>query len=140
DRMLSAALAKQYRVNADGTAVIVYGDKNENLTFTVDADKINTRSARTELRKLDSMVNTALMKVVRTRRVAYLTVGHGELGDADSTWERMGLKASEIKRRLREMNYQVKELGVAQGLGNEVPDDANLVLVLGPREDLLAEE
>jgi hypothetical protein len=140
DRMLSAALAKQYRVNVEGTVVIVHGDRNENLVFTVDADKVNTRSARTELRQLDGKVNTALMKVVRTRRVAYVTVGHGELGDADSLWERMGLKASEVKRRLRDLNYQVKDLGVAQGLGNEVPDDANMVIILGPREDLLDEE
>jgi hypothetical protein len=101
---------------------------------------MKTRTARTELRQLDGKVHTALLKVVRTRRVAYLSVGHGELSDPDSLWERRGLKASEVKRRLRELNYQVKDLGVAQGLGNEVPDDANIVLILGPQEDLLDEE
>jgi hypothetical protein len=45
-----------------------------------------------------------------------------------------------IKDLLGVLNYRVKDLGVSQGLAVDVPDDATLVLVLGPRTPLLPEE
>lgn len=140
DRMVSAALAKEHKVNADGTVVLVYGDKSESVKIDPQPKKQRNLQARTELRELDGKVNGALMKLVRARRTAYLTVGHGELGDPDSLWSSRGMKAEVIKRQLRDLNYEVKDLGLSQGLGNQVPEDASVVLMLGPLESLLDEE
>lgn len=140
DRLLSAALAKQFKVNEDGVVIVAYGDKNESIKFTVDIQGKRDRTARTQLRELDSKVNAAMMKVVRARRTVYLTVGHGEFNDTESEWTRMGMRSGEFKRRLREMNYNVKDLGANQGLSNEIPDDANLVMMLAPQQTLLDEE
>ncbi len=140
DRVVSAALAAKYKVRKEGTAVLAYGEKSELLTFTVDPTKSRDYRVRTELRELDGKVHTALLKIVRVRRTAYITVGHGEINDPDSIWSRMGMKSGELKKRVRDMNYQLKDLGVSQGLANEVPDDASLVMMLGPQKPLLDEE
>ncbi len=158
DQLLYPALAKKYKVNNNGTVVLALPSgeeaeegedgkkkeppvKSESFKLTNDPKRTNSRAARTELRELDSKVNTALMKLRRDRRVAYLTVGHGELNDTNSEWalnggrifrQRGGLKANVIKQALRNLNFQVKELGLAQGLSSEIPDDASLVLILGP--------
>ena len=172
DQLISPAVATAYKVTANGTVVLTIpaskpddkdgakegqgeaakpeeaksADKQESFKLTIEPGTGRERMSRTELRELDSKVNTALMKLRRERRIAYMTVGHGELNDASSTWAKSGgrifaqnggLQTNRIKDTLRNLNFQVKELGLAQGLGNEVPDDATLVLVLGPLESLL---
>ncbi|MCG8422897.1 MAG: GldG family protein [Proteobacteria bacterium] len=161
DQLLSPALAKKYRVNNNGTVVLVVpdgkkpaegkepGEQHQSFKLTIDEKATKRRAARTELRELDGKVNTALMKLSREKRVAYMTVGHGELNDSNSNWaksggrifaRRGGLKTNLIKSALRNLNFQVKDLGLAQGLANEVPDDATVVLILGPQAPLLDEE
>ena len=41
---------------------------------------------------------------------------------------------------LQKQNYLIKDLGLSQGLGSDVPDDADVVLVLGPTEPFAREE
>ncbi len=45
-----------------------------------------------------------------------------------------------MKSELKRLNFKVSELGAAQGLASEVPEDAELVLVMGPTEAFLEEE
>src|SRR5262249_14455708 len=45
-----------------------------------------------------------------------------------------------FKKVLESQNYTVKDLGLGQGLGNEVPSDATMVIVLGPSQPFLPEE
>src|SRR5205814_5767539 len=47
---------------------------------------------------------------------------------------------SVLKQQLTDQNYQPKELGIAQGLAAEVPADAGIVLIHGPRKPFLKEE
>lgn len=140
DAVTELALAKQFKVQTNGTVVIAYGDKSENVRFTFDPEKARHRKTRGELRELDGKINTAMLKAIKQRRTAYLTIGHGELNDADTVWLKRRLRSSQVKRRLRELNYLVKDLGMANGLGSEIPDDASMVLILGPRETFLEEE
>jgi hypothetical protein len=67
---------------------------------------------------------------MRDRRTAYLTVGHGELNE--DTDKRNARTAEGVRQLLEKQNYQVKTLGIADGLGTEVPNDATVVIVLGP--------
>ena len=138
DRLVAPELARQYRVRDDGTVVLVKGEQFESINVGPDMSM-----ARARLRKLDSEVQEAFMKVARSARIAYLTVGHGEINDpasagADSRPFVGGVTL--LRQILGLLNYQVKDLGLAQGLGSKVPDDAAMVLVLGPREDLLDQE
>ena len=45
-----------------------------------------------------------------------------------------------MKAELKRLNFKVSELGAAQGLASEVPEDAALVVVMGPTEPFLPEE
>jgi hypothetical protein len=139
DRMVSPKLAKEYKVSKDGTVVLVHKDKSETIVLDTDL-----RAAQSSLRVLDEKVQTAFLKATRGQRIAYLTTGHGEMNDPASEGP-TGMEASlastnGVKEVLRILNYQVKELGLKQGLAQDVPDDATVVLSLGPKKALLPEE
>ena len=137
---VSAALAKEHRVTKDGTIVLVHGDKSESITVKTEM----ASARRTELRTFDQKVNAALLSVIRAKRTAYLTVGHGELNDADSLGPLAAkypdAKAAVIKSNLGDLGYTVKDLGLMQGLGDEIPEDATMVLALAPRTPFADEE
>jgi hypothetical protein len=138
DRMVDSKQAQEYRVTKDGTVVLVKGDQNRAIPLDTDLAK-----ARTKLRGLDEEVQKALFKVARDTRTAYLVVGHEELNDPGATDRDprdLLNKASAVSELLTLLNYRVKELGLRQGLANQVPDDASLVMLLGPRKPLLDAE
>jgi len=143
-------LAEQYKVQKEGAVVLVRGEgeaaKSEKFDLDVAIDvarrpnKTNNAD-RPTLRSLDASVNAKLMKLVREKRRAYLTVGHGEINDPDSLDPTVrgkfpDARATVIKSILGALNYEVKELGMIDGLGTKIPDDATMVLVLGPRTPL----
>jgi hypothetical protein len=135
DRYLEPKLAQELKVFSDGTIVFAKGDTKGTLTVGSDM-----QAARAKLKTLDRDVQEQLYKLLRSRRVAYLTAGHGEL-NAPSPGEKAKGRSSQILEEiLRKQNYQVRTLGLAQGLGSEVPDDAAIVFVLGPTEPLAPEE
>lgn len=162
DRMMSPVLAKAHSVRDDGTIVIIRekdgsddaaadkttGDKKtkpkeaRSEKVTVNPDFKVAR--RTELRDFDKDVYKALMKVVRDPKVAYFTVGHGELNDPDSApagaKRAAQFSSSLIKTRLGMLNYRVDNLGLSDGLAQAVPDDASVVFVLAPQSPLLDSE
>ncbi|MCZ6915659.1 MAG: Gldg family protein [Gemmatimonadetes bacterium] len=135
DRMVSSALAREHSVTADGTIVLVRGERSERLTLPT---QIGT--ARARLRTLDRDVQERLWRLARDPRTAYLTVGHGEFngpaGDEADPLQKVDL----LKDGLRVFNYRVEDLGLRQGLGRAIPDNAAMVLVLGPRSPFLEEE
>lgn len=139
DRLLSPELSSKYRVTTDGTILLLRGDQSERVTVPTDL-----RSARSRLRTFDGEVQERLLRLARDRRVAYLTAGHGELNDplpVDSAMVPNPLREiSGVRELLRVLNYRVENLGLQRGLGQDVPVDATLVLVLGPRLPFLAEE
>jgi hypothetical protein len=140
DRMAAPTVAKDNKVTTDGTILLKRGDKSENITVNTEIE----RARRSQLRTFDEKVQKALMQVIRPKRVAYFTVGHGELNDPDSGGYDVAdlppLKSTLLKTLMSRLNYEVKDLGLAQGLASQVPDDASIVFVLGPRKPLLPEE
>lgn len=138
DRLADAELAAKYKAVKDGTIVIVRGtgDKEKSQTLDVDPDIAKARNSTSKLRTLDREVNSALIKVLRDKRKVYLLTGHGEINDPDSL--PADLKArlpqrgtSVFKRRLADLNYEVKNLGLLD-LAKNVPDDATVVVALAP--------
>lgn len=118
-------LAKEHKLTRDGVLVLARGKASQKLEIGVDEEK-----ARRTLKKLDGEFQKVLIKAMRDRRTAYLTVGHGELNE--DTDKRNARTAEGARQLLEGQNYQVKSLGLADGLATEIPKDAAAVLVLGP--------
>ncbi len=135
DRLLVPDVAKQAKVFEDGVIVIERGPERESISLGVDI-----AAARPKLKGLDAEFQKALLKVLRERRTAYFTVGHGELNDTQPTAQNDGRTGRVIRQILEQQNYLVRDLSSATGLAVEVPEDASLVLVLGPQQPFLPEE
>ena len=111
-------IAKRYNVTSYNTVVVASSTKDEKV-----------------LRLEEEAITNAILKVTRdTKKVVYFVTGHGEL--AISNTERTGYSVA--KRSLEEQNYEVKELPLAQY--EQLPDDAAVVVVAGPRKDFLEPE
>jgi hypothetical protein len=138
DRLAAPDVAQRHQVTEDGTIVLAYDDRSEKITLPV-----RIREARTRLRAFDADVQRALMRVARDERTIYLTVGHGELNDPASTGpvETAPFRSVNALRELFGLlNFRVADLGIQSGLGNEVPADAAMVIVLGPARSFLEPE
>ncbi len=136
DRYLEPALAKEMNVVSDGAIVLTQEDGSETINVGTKMDK-----ARAKLMKFDSEFYGKLSQLINSRKTAYFTVGHGELNDPQRGTERQdGRSANVVKTLLERQNYRVKNLGLGQGLGKAVPDDADVVLVLGPTVPFAPEE
>ena len=138
DRLSSAELANKYRVTKDGTIVFVRGtgDKEKSQTMEVDTDLAKARTSVGKLRNLDREVNSLLLKLMRDKRKAYILVGHGEINDPDSMPAELKGRVPErrttvVKKRLADLNFEVKNLSVLD-LAKEIPEDATLVVALAP--------
>ncbi|HEY5951236.1 MAG TPA: Gldg family protein, partial [Kofleriaceae bacterium] len=138
DRLVDAELAGKYKVTKDGVIVLVKGtgDKEKSQTLEVDTDIDKARKGASKLRNFDREVNTLLMKLVREKRKAYVMSGHGEITDPDSVPPELKGRVPErrtsvFKKRLGDLNYEVKDLGLID-LAKDVPEDATVVIMLAP--------
>jgi len=111
-------LAKRYAIESYGTIVLETKAKSEKV---LDAE--------------EEKLTNGLVKVTREgKRVVYVIQGHGE-HELTNT-DRPGF--SEAKSAMEKANYDVKPLVLARA--GKVPDDAVVVLLPGPRNDLFAPE
>jgi hypothetical protein len=137
DRLLAPKLAKELRATQDGSIVLARGTTTQNLMIGTEL-----KQAQAKLKTLDRDFQEQLTKLARARRTAYLSVGHGELNDSPrGKSDEIGARSATIVRTLlQRLNYLVKDIGLAQGLAREVPDDADLIVILGPTEPFAPEE
>jgi hypothetical protein len=139
DRLSQPLVAREHDVRDDGTVVLMRGDRQERLFLPVEL-----ASARARLRLLDGDVQSELLRLQRDQLLAYVTVGHGELNDpfregaASAAEGQPPLGA--LRSLLELLGYQVRELGLRTGLGSRIPDDAAVLLVVGPQRPFLEEE
>jgi hypothetical protein len=145
DRLVDAELAGKYKVTKDGVIVLVKGtgDKEKSQNIEVDTEMDKARRGG-KLRNFDREVNSQLMKLVREKRKAYVMTGHGEITDPDSIPPDLKGRVPErrttvFKKRLSDLNYEVKDLGLID-LAKDVPDDATIVVLLAPAVGLLPAE
>jgi hypothetical protein len=135
DRLMSPALAKDNKVTQDAVLVILRGASRETLILDKEMSK-----AATKLKTLDADFQKALLKAMKEQRTVYFTVGHGELNETGGQQAAEGRTGKLLRRLLEGQNYGVKDLGLPQGLANEVPKDASAVMVLGPTAAFAPEE
>ncbi len=131
---LEPELAKQHRVSKEGTVVLVRGAAESRIEI---GDKLET--AKRKLRKLDAEFQTALLNLAYKRETVYLVTGHGERA-AERVEGDLRQRLSLLKKLLEARAFTVKRLGVTQGLGEAVPDDAALVIWAGPSAPLFPGE
>jgi hypothetical protein len=135
DHALHPAKAKELGVSGNGIIVIGRDNLREQLGLPLKLER-----ARDQLKRLDEEVQKRLLGVTRPPRVAYVTQGHEERGSSSvEDTDRRGTVRL-IRDFLLDQGYEVKDLGMAEGLANEVPRDATLVLVIGPRKPFSPEE
>ena len=136
DQALHPAKARELGVSANGVIVVARDPLKEQLAIPLELDR-----ARGQLRSLDQEFQKRLLGVSRKQKVAYFTSGHDERSDAPAGSEnerRAGIQA--LRSLLVDQGFEPKELGLAQGLGTEVPSDASVVLIFGPGKPFLPEE
>ena len=110
--------AREYKIEAYGTLVVEYMGRTERVTNNAEQDLTN-----------------ALIKVMNPQaKKVYFLSGHGEKDPGKS--ERDGY--STIADSLKRDNYQFDKLVLAQT--NEIPKDATVLVIAGPRTDLLEQE
>ena len=111
-------LARRYGVESYGSVVLETKERSEKVT---DAE--------------EEKLTNGLVKLTRQgKRVVYVIQGHGE-HELTST-DRPGF--SEAKTAMERANYEVKPLVTARAA--QIPDDAAVVILAGPRTELLAPE
>jgi hypothetical protein len=88
--------------------------------------------AKRTLKKLDGEVQTILRELGHGERVAYFTTGHGELGWDGGSQAPADRQIVSLKSRLKQLGFKVKTLSIQNGLAEKVPDDADLVAIMGP--------
>ncbi len=135
DQAVDPARAKALGVSSNGVVVIARGEVREQLQIPLKLE-----SARSKLRVLDQDVHKRILAVARGKRTIYLVQGHEERSFTVRQDANPDGSLSKLKELLTMQNLETRELGMAQGLGNEVPTDAALVMVVGPQRPMLAEE
>jgi ABC-type uncharacterized transport system involved in gliding motility auxiliary subunit len=110
--------ARQYAIDAYGTIILEYEGRQERATTGSEQDLTN-----------------ALIKVVTgAQKTVYFVEGHGEKDQGGSDREGYGTVTAALGRD----NYGVETLVLAQT--TDVPDDASVVVIAGPKNDLLEPE
>jgi len=93
--------------------------------------------AKRTLKRLDAEFHQALAEVTKGERTLYLTTGHGELPlKGGASPER---KLSNVKKELQARGFTLKNLD-REDLLEAVPDDAGVLMILGPRDPFVQAE
>ncbi len=104
--------AEQAQVTRDGTVILTMGDLSEPVTVVSEQE-----------------ITGALVRLISPEeRVVYFLTGHGEYSPED-TGDR---SYAQVKKTLESKNYQVKMLNLLST--NQVPQDAKVIVVPGPRQ------
>jgi ABC-type uncharacterized transport system len=134
DQALDPAKARELGVSGNGAVVFSKGSRRETLFLGTDFER-----ARSQLRTLDQDVQKKLLAIGQARRALYFTTGHGERGERTTPTDQRAT-ISAFRDLLTSQNYELRNLGAAEGLASDVPSDAAAVLVIGPTGDFLPEE
>jgi len=95
---------------------------------------INYKNRKNRIDKIEEQdLTSALLKVLQTKeKVIYYLVGHGERS-LDEAREAEGMNS--LKMMVENNRYQLKTLALSQK--PQIPDDADLVVIMGPTQGYL---
>jgi hypothetical protein len=135
DKDVDVAKARELSVSGNGAVVISRGGRKEQWVLSTRLE-----SARTQLSSMDQEIQKRILGVSKSKRTLYFVVGHGERSDEKGLASDQRSRVNGLKELFRSQNYEMRNLGAAEGLGTEVPKDAAAILLLGPTSPLLPEE
>jgi hypothetical protein len=149
-------LAQDYQFNERQGVIVVYGEEGKadyqilkySDIFAPDPSGRPEGGERFVFKGEDALMTVlSYLEEGKSRPVVYFTQGNGEpdLNDVSSSQEGQGLGA--LRERLQKGNYEVKGLqfspvadvqskSLLTVVSNKVPEDADLVVVAGPRNPL----
>ncbi len=134
DQALDPATAEKLKVRDNGDVAFLMGEKNQRFRMGLELSK-----AKKDLKRLDQLVQTNLLKLSKGQRTAYFLAGHGEASSKEK--ENPLRKLNLFKKAVLEAQHiKVANLGVTEGSAIAVPDDAGLVVIAAPEKPLLPEE
>lgn len=134
DADLQPMLAQQFQARGNGWVVLRKGDVRRSIRLANSMDR-----ARIQLTVFDRTFFRDLLEISRPRSIVYFTTGHGERTDEAAGSDPTGA-FERFRGLLLNRNYEVKPLGIAQGLGDRVPADAALVVSAAPTQPFLPSE
>lgn len=126
-------IAEEYNIRTNGQVVFISGDNQESVMIPTDRQQ-----ARNKLKTMERDFITKILKVTREQRTVYFTYGHGERSYEDGPRDEDLIRST--KRYFEVENYLIKQLGLVEGLHLEVPEDADIVVIIGPQEKFKPEE
>ena len=134
DKDIEPTLAKELGVQNNGMIVLTTGEGDDRSIERINIGK-TLSSAKRKLKKLDEEFREALLALTKEPSVLYITTGHGELYWKVEEEQDSERKISLFKRGLSASNFIIKELSIANGLANEIPEDATAVVILAPQTE-----
>ena len=139
DHAIEPELSTELKIRNNGYIAFSVGEGDEKQNKTINiGDKFDT--AKRKLKKLDSLVREKLLVLSKGPQTIYVTAGHGEFyWKANQDKDKLR-QISTLKKILKSNNFSVKELSLANGLSDSVPEDASMVLILGPEEEFFDAE
>jgi hypothetical protein len=126
DADLKPQQARDFKARGNGAVIFKRDEQLKPIQLGLSIER-----ARAQLRKFDGDILAAVLELSRERRMAYFTLGHGERNERVRDESQSETGVSGLEGLLRGKGYQIKSLGLAQGLGTAVPDDASLVIIAG---------
>ena len=135
DADLRPGMTEAFKARGNGWVVLRKGE----VTALIHLGETLER-ARNQLRKFDGTFFSKLLEISAERLVVYMTVGHGERNEQPGGGRAAGRDFNQFRALLQARNLKVETLGLAEGLGDRIPDDAALVVVAGPQQPFLASE
>ena len=135
DHALATDLAKKAQVTDNGVVALYHEDNHEKIAVGKDY-----RSVRSALRRFDTNFAKALIRVTTSKKTAYFYQGHAERPIERPRSSDMRPRLVKLKRQLENWQYTVKPLSVADGAAAQLPDDADLVFIMGPEKPFLQSE
>jgi ABC-type uncharacterized transport system involved in gliding motility auxiliary subunit len=118
DPVQDPVAAQQAQITQDGVLVVALGDRQQ----------VVNQAAEQQL-------TSALLRLTNpNQRVVYILTGHGERDFDNAGQDSFSL----VKQNLENKGYQVKPLALLTS--NEVPQDADVVIVAGPQQPLSKDE
>jgi hypothetical protein len=112
---------------------ILIRSRRENLpgeSSIYNEEKLTIKEV-SDLEDLERKITSAILNVSTPKRKAYFTTANGErFGLAFSNLKNE--RVSQFANAIQFLNFQIKELGHSEGWPKPIPEDADLVLIIGP--------
>lgn len=141
NRRLFRELVKKYQDRSDKVQLnFVEVNERPDLAKDFGVDRgsgivfLDYKGRRNRMDKIDEQdMSSALVKVTReTKKVLYFVSGHGEK-NTEEVKDAQGLNA--LKQILENNSYEVKNVALNQVA--QVPEDADLLIIVGPQRNFL---